>query len=135
MFINKCGSAEHAFLFAVGEQEDDVVVERRACPQSVHGFEQRRHSSAIVARARPGGYGIVMRGEHEGVRAAAGALEPSDDVFDQAGHLIDGRDTGRALDLGGQAEIPNLADQIIPHAIVFRRTDRMRSLREVVQVC
>jgi len=49
MFVGEGGGAEHAFLFAVGEQEDDVVVERRACPQSSHGFEQRRHSGTIVA--------------------------------------------------------------------------------------
>ena len=55
MLAHERGGAEQARLFAVGEERDDVVRERRTRAQRAQRLEQRGDSGAIVAAAGPAG--------------------------------------------------------------------------------
>ena len=94
MLIHEGRRAQQAVFFAVGEQKDDVVLERRAGLERVQRFQQRGHSGTVVARAGSRGNGIVMRHKHH--RAASAfrlrrersgrSLQAGDNVLHGARH-------------------------------------------------
>ncbi len=135
MIGHKPRRAEQAGLFAIGEEHDQIVGQRRTGAQGSHRFKNRDHARAIVARPRALRHRIVMRHQHDRAAVRA-ARESAHDVL-RAARPNDSsvrEQSDRILDLHLRPETAQRFDQIIAHLRIRLRSDGMRARREVLQM-
>src|SRR5689334_8925065 len=80
----ECLRAEESVsFFAVAEQYDDVILDRRSGPQGADGLENNNQAGAVVRRPRTFSDRVGMSDQHD--RAAVGRTGKSgDDVLDES---------------------------------------------------
>src|SRR5438045_2095180 len=116
-------------FFAVAEQYDEIILDRRAGTQCAGSFENDDETGAVVGCTGPFRDGIVMSYEHN--RAAVGcAAECSDDIVNESrvnvASVVDAADT--LLDVCFASEFSQLSDQKIADAHGLIAANRMRLL-------
>ena len=79
MLAHERARARQVDLLAVGHEQDERMLERRAGQQRARALDQRRDARAVVGRARSGRDGIVVRGQRDR-RPARAPGDPGDDV-------------------------------------------------------
>ncbi len=134
IFCDERRRPKQAVFFAIGDHKKNVIAKRRPGAQSAKRFEQCSHSCAVVSRAGARGYGVVVRHQSNRITGAARSFHPRHNVFDCARHFVARRDASGFLNLGCQAERGKLRHEIIAHAIVLRRANRMRRRRKSIQI-
>ncbi len=138
VLAHKCRCADHTQFLAVGEQEDHVVPQRRACLDGAQCFQDCRYARAAVARPGRCGHRVVMPGEQHGFACPRRARQTHDHVLHRR-HLRITRKRrqlahGRALYLPFEAQLGDLRQQVVPHGGVGRRPNRVRLCRHHGQV-
>src|SRR5437868_12217476 len=137
MFFNEGASAQQAGLFTVTQQNDDVVLQRRARRYCSERFENRGYRRAVIRRAGSGCYGVVMRGKQHGL-AVVGAIQPAENIVHRRSdkRTFPGlRYDRRFLHLSLNAERLQLAHEVFSNFGVLRRADRMRFSGDILKIC
>ena len=129
MLADECGRTEKPRFLAVGEQRDDIVLERRSGAERAECLEQHRYSGAVVTCGRAGRNAVrVGHQEHRG-SARFGTWQTRDHVVNSPRNLIPGTDAGRLLNLSRHTECGELCKNIGANAGRIRTADRVRPLR------
>ncbi len=135
MVRRKTSRADQARFFAIGQENDEIVAQRRPGAHGADHFENRTHTGAVVGRARTFRHGIEVRHQHD--RAAiVRPTQGRDNVVDPARlHQTRAGDqaTG-SFDPHLQAELAQLRDQISADLGVRLRPEGMRAVRDVPQM-
>ncbi len=128
MLGHEGGGAEQARFLAVGEEEDHVVVERRAGPEGAEALQQHRRSGAVVARGGSGAHAVVVGHQHDGAPARGPARQPGDHVLDPARLREPGAHRRGPLDLGLEPGLAETAHDVVADPLVVGGSGRMGTL-------
>jgi hypothetical protein len=86
VLLYECRGARQTGLLTIGEKDDDVVCDRRACTQCSYRLEQDRDAGPIVRCRRTACHTIVVRSEQQRVSGRTLTRKPGDDIRHSANH-------------------------------------------------
>ena len=122
-------------LLAIGKQENHVM--RRARPargrECAGRLEEHRRACRVVG-GRGAGFHAVVVSRHEHGAPRLRARQTCEDILDLSHLAIAGPDAGGLLDRRTQAKRLELSGDVVAHAVVILRADRMRTLGDRAHV-
>jgi hypothetical protein len=122
------GGTHHLVFLAVGEDDENIVAQWWPGHVRPNGLERRHNARAVIARARAGVAGVVMRVERDragGVRTWYSHHDSVDQAGAEAFVPALGREHDRScLDLWVQPERPKLLNEVVSGGDIPGRSQR-----------
>ena len=127
--------AEQSELLSIGNQNDEIIFERRPCPHRPHRFQNGGHSGGIVCRSRPAGDRIIVGHQHH-CPGVGGARQASDNIARVRSYhkAIAFAHSNRSRNLGIHSQRYKLRENILPGIGIGAGANRMRCARDSTNV-